>query len=171
MDEAKELTEKAVSDIMKSYGNNPQQLIAILLDIQSASGRNYVDRKWAESVSAVLDVPLSKIYDILTFYAMFSVTPRGHFVIEICQSAPCHFSKANEVAGWFEAAAGIKVGQTTEDGMITLSGTSCVGACDSGPAVKIGDHIFGNLNEEKAAFLVKCCREDNIKEAVQLCLN
>ena len=164
MDSIRELTESAVLKIMESYGNDPQQLIAVLLDIQAASGRNFVDRQWAQLVSAVLDVPLSKIFDVLTFYSMFSTTPRGEYVIEICQSASCHFCNAQRVAGWFETATGIKVGETSADGKITLSRTSCVGACDIGPAAKIGDGIFGDLNEEKVKSLVKCCREGNLEE-------
>jgi NADH-quinone oxidoreductase subunit E len=170
MEKIRELTEATVLKIMENYGNDPQQLIAVLLDIQAASGRNYVDKQWAQLVSGVLDVPLSKIFDVLTFYAMFSTAPRGEYVIEICQSAPCHFSRAQQVTGWFEDAAGIKVGQTSADGKITLSRTSCVGACDIGPAVKIGDDIFGNISEEKARDLVKRCQEGNLKE-VSLCQN
>ena len=159
------LTESAVLQIMESYGNDPQQLIAVLLDIQAGSGKNYVDRQWAELVSRVLNVPLSKIFDVLTFYAMFSTTPRGEYVIEICQSAPCHFDKAAQVVGWFEAAAGITVGQTSADGKITLERTSCVGACDIGPVAKIGDDVFGNLSEEKAKALIERCRAGNLQGA------
>lgn len=155
----RELTEDQVLKIMEGYGNDPQQLIAVLLDIQAASGKNYVDQRWAALASRVLDVPLSKIYDVLTFYAMFSTKPRGEYVIEICRSTPCHFTGAGETARWFEEAAGIKVGETTADGKITLFRTSCVGACDSGPAVKIGDQVFGSLTEEKVKTLVRRCRE------------
>jgi NADH-quinone oxidoreductase subunit E len=158
------LTKDQVLKIMERYENDPQQLIAVLLDIQAASGRNYVEKQWAELASAVLNVPLSKIYDVLTFYAMFSTEPRGEYVIELCQSTPCHFSKAEEAARWFEEAAGIKMGGTTADGRISLLGTSCVGACDIGPAVKIGDDVFGNLTEEKVRALVKYCREGNAGE-------
>lgn len=154
----RELTEDDVLKTIEHYGNDPQQLIAVLLDIQAASGRNYVDQKWAALVSKTLDVPLSKIYDVLTFYAMFSTGPRGEYVIEICQSTPCHFTGAGEVVKWFEAAAGIKVGETSADGRITLSRTSCLGACDTGPAVKIGDEVFGGLTGEKARALVERCR-------------
>ena len=76
-----ELTEGQVLKIMEGYGNDAQQLIAVLLDIQAASGQNYVEQKWSTLASKVLDVPLSKIYDILTFYAMFSTRPRGENVI------------------------------------------------------------------------------------------
>lgn len=164
MNTIRDLTEDAVMNIMANYGNDPQQLIAVLLDIQAASGRNYVAREWALLVSRVLAVPLSKVFDVLTFYAMFSTSPRGEYLIEICQSSPCHFGKAEQVVRWFEAAAGIKVGQTSADGKITLARTSCVGACEIGPAVKIGDNVFGNLNEEKVKSLVQCCRDGNLAE-------
>ena len=95
----RELTKEQVLKIMTHYGNDPQQLIAVLLDIQAASGRNYVEQQWAELASTVLDVPLSIIYDALTFYAMFSTEERGEYIIEICRSTPCHFTKAEEVLG------------------------------------------------------------------------
>ena len=161
-----QLTNDHVLKIMESYGNDPQQLIAVLLDIQAASGKNYVDQRWAELASAVLNIPLSKIYDILTFYSMFSTEPRGEYVIEICQSTPCHFTKAEEVLHWFESAAGIKTGETSPDGKISLLRTSCIGACDIGPAVKIGDHVFGNLTKEKVTAIVKCCREEKSQSMV-----
>jgi NADH-quinone oxidoreductase subunit E len=166
------MTEETVLKIMTGYGNNPQQLIAILLDIQAASGRNYVDKNWAELVSGVLSLPLSKIYDVLTFYAMFSTSPRGEYLIEICQSAPCHFGgkngKAEQVVSWFENITGIKIGETSTDGKITLARTSCVGACDIGPVAKIGDEVFGDLNEAKVRELVKCCTEG---KPCQNCIN
>jgi len=166
-----EISKEQVLEIMQRYGNDPQQLIAILLDIQAASGKNCVEKKWAEMASSVLNVPLSKIFDVLTFYAMFSAEPRGEFVVEICQSTPCCFTGAQQIAGWFEAAAGIKMGETTKDGKISLFYTSCVGACDIGPVAKIGDDVFGSLNEEKVKTLVKCCRESNRQELKSLCQN
>jgi len=166
-----ELSKEKVLEIMERYANDPQQLIAILLDIQTASNRNYVEQRWAELASSVLNIPLSKIYDVLTFYAMFSTKTRGEFVIEICESTPCHFTRAEELTRWFETAAGINIGETTIDGRISLSRTSCIGACDIGPAVKIGEHIFGNLTEEKVKTLVKFCKEGKTKELESLCQN
>ena len=168
MSETGKLSESAVLEIMARYDNDPQQLIAVLLDIQSADGRNYVEKQWAKLVSERLDVPLTKVYDVLTFYAMFSVEPRGACLIEICESAPCRFGsaelRAKQVEGWFETAVGIKIGQTSADGKITLARTSCVGACDIGPVAKIGDDVIGNLDEGKVKDLVRRCKEGNLKE-------
>jgi len=165
------MNENTVIEIMEKYGNDSQQLIAVLLDIQAASGRNYVDQEWAETVSRTMKIPLSKVYDVLTFYAMFSTEPRGEYLIEICNSAPCQFCGSQKVIDWFEAAAGIKMGETSADGKISLLRTSCVGACDTGPAAKIGDHVYGNLTGEKVNALVKCCREGNNGELQSLCQN
>ena len=170
----KELTEDAVLKIMEHYENDPQQLIAVLLDIQAASGKNYVDKKWSQLVSKKLNVPLSRIFDVLTFYAMFSIEPRGEYVVEICESAPCRFggscnTSSQQIEEWFEKVAGIKMGQTSNDGKITLFRTSCVGACDIGPVAKIGDEVFGNLDEAKVRALVDSLREGNLKES--LCQN
>jgi len=171
MSETINLSQGAVIEILQTYDNDPQQLIAILLDIQAASGRNYVDKQWAQLVSERLDVPLTKVYDVLTFYAMFSTEPRGACLIEICESAPCRFGsaalRARELVRWFETAAGIKIGETTADGKITLARTSCVGACDIGPVAKIGDEVFGNLDEAKVKDLVRRCIEGNLKEVSQ----
>jgi NADH-quinone oxidoreductase subunit E len=164
-----ELSKDKVLKIMERYGNDPQQLIAVLLDIQAASGKNCVEKQWAQLASAVLNVPLSKIFDVLTFYAMFSTQPRGEYVIEICRSTPCYFSRSGEVVRWFEETAGVKMGQTTADGKITLFYTSCVGSCDIGPAAKIGDDVFGNLTEDKVKQIVGRCREG--KELLSLCQN
>jgi len=165
----RELTKDQVLKIMDNYGNDPQQLIAVLLDIQAASGKNCVEKQWADLASTVLKVPLSKIFDVLTFYAMFSTQPRGEYVIEICRSTPCFFSHSEKVVKWFENAVGVKMGQTTADGKITLFYTSCVGACDIGPVAKIGDDVFGNLTEDKVKQLVERCLEG--KELLSLCQN
>ena len=168
--------------IMERYGNDPQQLIAVLLDIQAASGKFYVEQQWAELASEVLGVPLSKIYDVLTFYSMFKTEPHGEFIIEICRSTPCWFADetrtkdgchggSQEVVRWFEEAAGIKIGETTSDGKLSILYTSCVGMCDIGPVAKIGDDVFGSLNEEKAKTLVKCCLTGNRQELRTLCQN
>ncbi|MCL2208972.1 MAG: NAD(P)H-dependent oxidoreductase subunit E [Treponema sp.] len=170
------LREEQVKIIIEHYKNDPQQLIAVLLDIQAASGQNYVDQKWAQMTSDALKVPLSKIYDVLTFYELFSTVPRGEYVIEICNSTPCLFAdsscstdKKKKIQQWIEEEAGVKIGQTTADGKISIIYTNCIGACDIGPVAKIGDDVYGNLDEEKVKTLVRLCRLDHRQELKSLC--
>jgi len=178
-----EIQKNQILKIIERYNNDPQQLIAILLDIQAASGKFYVEKHWAELTAEVLKVPLSRIYDVLTFYSMFNTKPHGEFIVEICRSTPCFFAGhsashdgdgkggSQDIVRFFEEAAGVKIGETTANGRLSLVYTSCIGACDIGPAVKIGDDVFGSLTEEKVKTLVKCCLTGNRQELRALCQN
>ena len=147
-----------VKAIINKYNKEKEQLLSILLDIQCASGENYVAEEWAEIVAKELDLPVSKVHDVLTFYAMFSIKPQGKYVIEICKSTPCHVTKADAVVKMFEEVLGIGLGQTTSDKLFTLMHTNCVGACDIGPVAKIGEEVYGNLTAAKVAEIVTSYR-------------
>jgi NADH-quinone oxidoreductase subunit E len=154
-----ELRKEQVLEIIKSKGKAKEELLTILLAIQKASGWNYVDKAWAKLVAEELHIPLTKVYDVLTFYEMFSTKPRGKYVVEICKSAPCHVSNANSVVQMFTEELGIKMGETTLDNLFTLQYTSCVGACDLAPVAKIGEKVYGHLTREKVAQIIKSYRE------------
>lgn len=153
-----ELKKEQVLKMIKSKKGTKEQLLAILLEIQKASGQNYVDKKWARLVADELGLPLTKVFDVLTFYAMFSTKPRGKYVIEICKSAPCHVTGGASVIQLFEKQLGIKMGETTADRLFTLQYSSCFGACDQAPAVKIGEMIYGKLTEEKVVEIIESFR-------------
>lgn len=146
---SEELNSSQIIRIIEGIGKSKEQLLSILLAIQNASGKNYVEERWAQIVATELNLPLSKVYDVLTFYAMFSTKPRGKYVIEICKSTPCYISKSDVIAKIFENRLGIKVGETTKDHQFTLLYTACVGACDIGPVAKIGEDVYGDLTPDK----------------------
>lgn len=153
------LKEKQVLAIIKKQGASQEKLLSIFLAIQEASGWNYVDQKWAQLVATELELPLSKIYDLLTFYEMFATEPRGRYIVEICKSAPCRVVQGDSVAQMFMRELGIKMGETTADRLFTLQYTSCIGACNLAPVAKIGEQIYGHLTTEKVAEIVRKYRE------------
>lgn len=157
-----ELNVSEILAIIEENGKSKEQLLPILLAIQNASGKNYVHEKWAQIVATQLELPLTKVYDVLTFYSMFSTAPRGKYVIEICKSTPCYVSKSDVIARMFENELGVKLGETTPDTLFTLLYTACVGACDIGPVAKIGEDVYGNLTEQKIADLIKTYRGELI---------
>lgn len=147
-----------VKEIMQEYGNSKEKLIQILLRLQEASGHNYLPREWVEFVASELDMPISKVYDVITFYDAFETEAQGKYVIEICKSAPCHVNKPQNVIQLFEKNLQIKMGETTKDGLFSLRFSSCFGACHLAPAVKIGEKIYGNLDEKQVAELIQSYR-------------
>jgi NADH-quinone oxidoreductase subunit E len=155
-----ELNLSQILMIIEDIGNSKEQLLSILLAIQHASGKNYIHEDWAKIVADQLELPLSKVYDVLTFYAMFSTRPRGKYLIEICKSTPCYITKSDTIAKIFADQLEIKIGETTKDQLFTLLYTACVGACDIGPVAKIGEDVYGDLSEAKIIEIIKKYRGD-----------
>ena len=139
-----------VKEIIEKNGKSKEQLIRIALEVQSISGTNSVPEEALAYIANELDMPLSKAYETISFYAMFNTTPKGKYLVEVCKSAPCHVSKADKsITALVEKVLGIKVGETTADNLFTVEYTSCFGACDVAPAVKIGEEVYGFLDEKK----------------------
>lgn len=149
-----------IRNIINKYNKSKEKLIAMLLEIQhEVSNHNYIGEEWASIIAKELNIPLSKVYEVLTFYAMLEAEPNGKYVIEICKSSPCHVNKAEAVAKMFQEVLGIRIGETTSDGLFTLKNVSCIGACDVSPAAKIGNKIYGNLTRSKIEQIIQSYRE------------
>ncbi|MDR1040001.1 MAG: NAD(P)H-dependent oxidoreductase subunit E [Deltaproteobacteria bacterium] len=154
-----ELDEKAALSILEGYRNDPQQIISALLDIQEASGRSYVDRRWALAAARVTGVPAARVHEILTFYSMFSETPRGRHVAEVCLSGPCLVNGGEELLRRLSAALDVSEGETSADGLFTLEGGGCCGRCAGAPVVRIGDEAYTVASDADAAALVLSFRD------------
>jgi NADH:ubiquinone oxidoreductase subunit E len=89
----------------------------------------------------------SRIFSVMSFYSLFSIKPRGKFIIQVCRDIPCHINGATDIVRSLENQLLIKMGETTPDQIFTLEYTSCLGCCDKAPAIRIGNEIFGNLTE------------------------
>lgn len=147
-------------EIIKKIGSTPDKLIEVLLEVQNQSNENCITEDDLKIISKELNVSMSKAYGVATFYSMFSTKRRGRYVIQICNSGPCYVKNSKKVAKAFESILGIKMGEMTEDGLFSLEYTSCIGACDLAPAVKINEDVYGNLNREKIHKLIDSLRKE-----------
>ena len=91
----------------------------------------------------------TRVYDIITFYAMLKTEPKARYVLKVCNSTPCHFSRSEEIAQILKEELGVGIGETTEDGVFAYHYIPCVGACDIGPVIKVKDTVYGNLDRRK----------------------
>lgn len=148
-----------VKEIVVKHGNAKENLIQIMLELQQLSGRNYLPSEWVSYVAESLDLPLSKVYGVITFYAMFNTEPKGKYLIEVCKSGPCHVSGSESILHMLEKELDVKPGETTKDEVFTLMLSSCFGACDIAPAIKIGEAVYGNLTQEKLKDIIISYRE------------
>jgi len=119
-------------------------LIEVLRSAQEIFG--YLPVEVQEFVAAEMDIPISKIYGVVTFYNFFSMKPRGKYVVNVCLGTACYVKGAAKVVANMEELLGIKMGETTADKLFTLSAIRCVGACSLAPVIVIGEDTFGRID-------------------------
>lgn len=149
------LTTEQKLEIIHRNGASKEQLLRILLELQNESEQSYIDEETAQLVAKELGMTFAKMYEVLSFYAMLETKPSAKFVIEVCNSTPCHFSKSQWIADFLEETLGVKMGETTKDGMFAYHFVSCVGACDIGPVMKIKDDVYGHLTKDKVVKILE----------------
>jgi len=133
--------------IIKKYGGDSSQLVAILQDIQAEY--NYLPRTALDKLSKKLDIPHSHVYSMATFFRAFSLKERGKHIVNVCQGTACHVRGADLILESIERQLDVKRGQTTMDRGFTLETVNCMGCCATGPVVKIDDEFFGHMTNDK----------------------
>ena len=141
-----------VDRIIDSYDGEPASLVMILQDVQDAC--NYLPAPALKHVAGALGVPLSRVYNVATFYASFSLTERGRYVIRVCDGTACHLRNSVNVRDEICRQLGIEDGQTTDDMLFTLESVACLGACALAPVMAINDKIYGKVTPERISKLL-----------------
>ena len=149
--EPEQVREK-VGSILDKYECNQGMLVSILQDTQAALG--YLAREALVEVSNVLEVPLSQVYSVATFFRAFSLQPRGRHLIDVCLGTACHVRGAVGILDSIERETGIKPGETSEDMRFSLETVNCVGACALGPIVIIDGKYEGEMKIDKVKRLL-----------------
>ncbi|MEC9488106.1 MAG: NADH-quinone oxidoreductase subunit NuoE [Halanaerobium sp.] len=133
--------------IFRKYQGEPTPLLSVLKEVQNERG--YLAEDDLRLVAKELEVPISKVYGVATFYSLFQLEPKGKYVIRICESAPCHVKGAVDVLEAIQEELNIHVGETTEDGLFSLELSSCLGLCGVAPAMLINQEAYGNLDRSR----------------------
>jgi NADP-reducing hydrogenase subunit HndA len=128
-------------------------LIPVLHEAQEIYG--YLPLSVQEAVADALEIPLSEVYGVVTFYTHFSLYPKGKYKIQICLGTACYVKGANNILEELKKRLGIDVGQSTEDGKFSLDACRCVGACGIAPVMMINDDVYGSLAVSDVADILK----------------
>jgi bidirectional [NiFe] hydrogenase diaphorase subunit len=138
---------KIVSGTMRRHGFARSALIETLHTVQSSFG--YLDTDAIQFVARSLRVPLSQAYGVVTFYHHFSLKPPGKHTLMICTGTACYIKGTEKLLAEAEEHLGIKQGQTTRDGKISLMTARCVGACGRAPVALTDGELLGQINSEQ----------------------
>lgn len=129
-----------IKEICARYINEPSPLMLILADTQKEYG--YIPLEVQEVISEETGIPVSEIYGVVTFYSFFSLQPKGRYVIGVCIGTACYVKGGQNVLDKFGELLKISIGQTSEDGLFTLDGLRCIGACGIAPAISINGKVY-----------------------------
>ncbi len=143
---SRELTQK-INTIVNDSENKQSCLIAVLREVQNEYG--WLSNESMEEVSDMLGIPASGVQNVATFYTMFFTEPVGKHIIWLCRTLSCSLKGAEEVEHYLCDKLGIKTGETTEDGKITLLEAECLASCGTAPVMLVDDTLYENLTKEK----------------------
>jgi NADH-quinone oxidoreductase E subunit len=139
--------------VLSEFKGNRGALIQVLHKAQGIFG--YLSDEVQERVAAALEVPLSEVYGVATFYSLFSLKPQGEYKIGVCLGTACYVRGAQQVLNEIEKQLDIKLNDTTADGKFTLEVTRCIGACGLAPVMTINEDVYGRVEAANIAEILK----------------
>jgi NADH-quinone oxidoreductase E subunit len=142
-DETFKILEEFVNDLPSKEG----ALIEVLHKAQGLFG--YLPQEVQAFVAEKLNIPVSKVYGVVTFYSYFTIKPRGKYVVNVCMGTACFVRGSGDVLNEFQNKLKLKTGETTTDGKFTLGSLRCVGACGLAPVVTINDKVYGHVTPDQ----------------------
>lgn len=144
--------DKDLIEIVKKYENKPNDIIEALHEIQNLYG--YISDDAQKCLSKYLNVPMSEIYGIITFYSRFKLKPKGKYNIQVCLGTACYVKGSAKVLEAFEKELNIKSGDITQDGLFSLEEVRCIGACGLAPAIVINEDVYGKVTPDQVKQII-----------------
>ena len=141
-----ELTDSMFQELEQYIDALPEKngmLIAVLHKAQEIFG--YLPREVQVFVGKKLQVPVSQVYGVVSFYSFFTIEPKGQYPVAICMGTACYVRGADKIVDYFKRELNINVGETTPDGKFSLDALRCVGACGLAPVVLVGEKVYGRI--------------------------
>jgi len=154
------MTEKHLSEqvevFIKStcarFRNDEHELINVLHELQHHLG--YLPEEVQQMVARELHIPAAKVYGVVTFYSFFTMVPKGKYDISICLGTACYVRGGELILEEFKRRLSIGVGETSADGLFSLSCIRCVGACGLAPVVTVGEKVYGRVTPQQVRRII-----------------
>lgn len=136
-----------IDEVIKDYDSKESSLIQILHIAQNLYG--YLPLEVQEHIAEKMDLPLSRVSGVISFYALFTTVPKGKYVIKVCLGTACYVRGGKRIIDRLESILNIKIGETTEDKNYSLEITRCIGACGLAPAMSINGKVYMQVNPDR----------------------
>ena len=144
------LTEEQVDfikGVCKSFNNEGGEVINVLHKVQGEYG--YLSIEVQSLIAKELNIPVAKVYGIVSFYSFFTMIPKGKYPISVCLGTACYVRGGEKVLDELKKQLNVEVGGTTNDRKFSLDVLRCIGACGLAPVITIGDKVYGRLTPDQ----------------------
>ena len=142
-----EVNEKKLYEELEIYiEENSDNLIMILHRAQEMWG--YLPKELLTFIANKMNIPISKIYGVVTFYSFFNMEKRGKYIIDVCMGTACFVKRADQVLDEFKRILDIDINETTKDGKFTLQSVRCIGACGLAPILTVNGKVYGKVTKD-----------------------
>lgn len=152
MEMEKNCSQKNLDKILKKYVGKDKDTIKCLHEVQETFG--YIPKEFCGEISHTLGISESDLYGVITFYTQFTLTPKAKYNIDVCMGTACFVNGASDIVDEFEKTLGIKMGESSGDGMYALTNTRCVGCCGLAPVVTINGEVYGKVTRSQVKEIV-----------------
>jgi len=150
--------------VLDKYGRDPHRLIPILQEIQSAY--SYLPEDVMLYVADALEIKAGAVFGVATFYSHFTLSPKGKYIIKVCDGTACHVRKSEEIIRTIENELGLSNQKSTSDDMLfTFETVACLGVCGLAPVVAVNDDVYGGMTREKTIELINTIRGEESADA------
>lgn len=139
--------DKDLEKILKIYKQDKDNLIQILNEVQEHYG--YIPLHAQKAISEYLDIPMAEIYGVITFYARFTLKPKGKYHIAVCLGTACYVKGSQKIMDRLQERLKITSGETSSDGKFSIEATRCVGACGLAPVFTVNGEVYGKATVQK----------------------
>jgi len=146
--------EKARAIIAKYPPGRQASAVLALLHLAQRQHDNWLPRAAMDAVADLLEMPRIRVYEVATFYTMFNLKPVGKHLLQICTTTPCWLRGSDEVVRACERKLGIKMRETTPDGLFTMMEVECLGACVNAPIIQVNDDFYEDLDASSTEALL-----------------
>lgn len=152
-----------IAELLSHYPEDKKKsaLLPVLHEVQDAHD-NWLSVELQDRVAEILGIKPIEVYEVVTFYTMFNTAPTGKFLLEFCQTGPCCLNGVENLMDYTCQKLGVQPGETTADGMFTVKGVECLGACGYAPMLQLGDYYHEHLTNEKIDQLIDDCRNQKV---------
>lgn len=144
---------RELEEYISTFEDKKSSLIIILHKAQEIFG--YIPKEVQEFIADKIEVPVSKVYGVVSFYNFFSMEPKGKYPISVCTGTACYVRGAEKILEALQKELGLKLGGVTEDGLFSLDSLRCVGACGLAPVMLVGKDVHGKVKPEDVKKIIE----------------